>query len=65
MRVYSGELDSLWLSPRCGIRSQYLRGRALAEKLGVCAFSEALVRGQGRGFHADSVLAWFDGVRGR
>ena len=62
-RVYSGERDSLWLGPRGGIRSQYLRGRALAEKLGVCTFSEVLVRGQGRGFYADSVLAWFGAMR--
>jgi hypothetical protein len=64
VRVYSGERDSLWLGPRA-IRNQYLRGRALAEKLGVCTFSEVLVRGQSRGFHADSVLAWFDGMRGK
>jgi hypothetical protein len=63
VRVYRGERDSLWLGAR-PFRTQYLRGRALAEKLGICEFSEVLVRGQGRGFYADSVLAWFNRVRG-
>lgn len=64
LRVYSGDRDTLW-SPKYPFRSQWSRGRALAENRGVNDISEALVPGASHDYFASQVLAWFDSLRTR